>query len=221
MHPYLLILVLHGGAFVGSSAADMAGQAATLQRLAPSAEVRNLDYTLGTPDVGYRYVRRVARAHRGPTAAYGFSAGGYLAARLAANGDLDAGVSVEGLYDLPSFAVFRHVRGPFPLASLEVDTLAHRREVALRPRGHAVPNLLVHNDRDPMAPYGDARAYVARNVHARLVTTHGTRHRQSRRTLMRAMRWLLDRFPPGATGSRPNKEVDLGWFALGALYGRG
>jgi pimeloyl-ACP methyl ester carboxylesterase len=195
MHAHLLILVIHGGAFLLGKPADIAPQAAQFQRLAPRAEIRNVEYPLGMPDVGYRYLRRIARNHRGLTAAYGFSAGGYLAARLAANGEVDASVSVAGLYDLPSFARFTHVStNPWSRAFLETDTAAHRRSVALRPGHLAAPNLVLHGDSDPVAPYADARAYVRRDRRARLITMRGIGHDQPERPVLRAMRWLLGRF---------------------------
>lgn len=194
MHAHLLILLIHGGGFVMGQPSDIASQAAAMKRLAPHAEVRNVDYPLGFPDRGYRYLRRQARGHRGPTVAYGFSAGGYLSARLAANGDVKASVSVAGIYDLPSFAEFAHVpSNPVTRAVLEIDTPKHRRSAALRPTSRSSPNLLLHGDRDRTAPYADARAYVRRDHRARLITMRGIGHDQPARPVLRGMRWLLDR----------------------------
>ena len=184
------MLVIHGGAFITGDPDGMAPQVAIARRLAPDAEVRSVGYPLGSPTRAYRAVRRVARRHDGPVVAYGFSAGGYLAARLAARGDVLAAASFAGLYDLDAFAR-RQGNGVFIRAVLGVLTPEGRRSVVLVRGADAAPNLLLHRRADPIAPFGPARRYARRHRGVRLVEIPGARHPQTPRPVRRALRWLV------------------------------
>ena len=188
-----LVMLVHGGGFVSGAPQDLERQAAAMRRVAPRAKVRSVAYTLGTPTRAYEDVRAIARRHDGPVAAFGVSAGGYLAARLAAEGEVTAAVSVGGLYDLPAYA--RHVRmGVWGRAILGIETAEGRRSLVLRRGRDAAPNLLVHNTRDPKAPFGPARRYARRHRGVRLIRARRADHAQPRAPVRRAMRWLARRF---------------------------
>lgn len=192
MPAHLLILVLHGGAFVMGSPAVIQTEADALQRLAPRAQVVNVDYPLGDPVNAYRYVRRIAKSHRGPVVAYGFSAGGYIATQLAANRDVTAAATVSGVYHLDVWA--RYSR--FPQISwdwLGISTAAGRHRAALRPGPRSAPQLMLHGDRDHTAPLSDARTYDRQDPRARLAVMHGVAHEQPAGPVARAMRWLIAR----------------------------
>ncbi len=190
MPAHLLILVLHGGAFVMGTPAVMQPQADALKRLAPQAQVLNVDYPLGSPDRAYRYVRRVAIRHRGPVAVYAFSAGAHIATRLAARGEVDAAVTVAGVYHLDAWARFTSL----PQISwdyLGISTAQGRRDQSPHPGRRAAPQLMLHGDRDRTAPLSDARAYDREDRRARLAIMHGVGHAQPRGPVRRAMRWLI------------------------------
>lgn len=190
MHPSLLILVIHGGAFVAGAPVNMQPQADALRHLAPRARIDNVAYPLGDPERAYRYVQKRALRHRGPVLAYGFSAGGYLATRLAANGDVTAAVTVAGVYHLDAWARFAQFP-PISWKVLGISTAAGVRRATPRPRRRAAPHLMLHGDRDLTAPLSDARAYDRQDRRARLAIMHGVGHAQPSGPVARAMRWLL------------------------------
>jgi pimeloyl-ACP methyl ester carboxylesterase len=200
----LLILVIHGGAFVGGGPNNVRAQADALQRLAPTALVDKVAYPAGRPARAYRYVRAIARARHGPVVAYGFSSGGYIAARLAAQGDVRAAVTVAGVYHLDAWARFSH----FPHISrvlLGLTTAADRRSGELRPGPRAAPHLMLHGDRDLTTPLADARAYAREDPRARLVVMHGVGHEEPTGPVLQALRWLVDQ-AAGPTWGPPQFE---------------
>jgi pimeloyl-ACP methyl ester carboxylesterase len=189
---HLLILIIHGGAFVAGTPAAMQPQADALHRLAPQAQIVNVDYPLGDPVDAYRYTRRIAVRHHGPVVAYGFSAGGYIATRLASRHEVTAAVTVAGVYHLDVWA--RYAR--FPKISwdwLGISTAAGRRRAALRPGRASAPQLMLHGDRDRTAPLGDARVYDEEDPRARLKILRGVAHDQPSGPVTGAMRWLIAR----------------------------
>lgn len=190
MPAHLLILVLHGGAFVMGTPAVIQSEADALGRLAPRAQVLNVAYPLGSPDRAYQYVRRVAVRHRGPVAVYGFSAGAHIATRLAARGEVDAAVTVSGVYHLDAWARFTGL----PQISwdyLGISTAQGRRSQSPHPGPRAAPQLMLHGDRDHTAPLADAQAYDREDRRARLAIMHGVGHGQPYGPVRRAMRWLI------------------------------
>lgn len=192
MHAPLLILVIHGGAFVAGSPATIQPQADALQRLRPRAQVVNVDYPLGDPVNAYRFVRRIAKSHPGPVVAYGFSAGGYIATQLAANRNVTAAVTVAGVYHLDVWARY----AKFPSISwdwLGISTATGRHRAALHPGRRSAPQLMLHGDRDHTAPLSDARTYDLEDPRARLAIMHGVGHDQPSGPIARAMQWLVAR----------------------------
>jgi len=187
---HLLILLIHGGAFLFGNAASMQPQANEFHRLAPHAQVRSVEYPLGSPDLAYDYVRRIAVRHRGPVIVYGFSAGGWVATRLAARGEITAAVTIAGVYHLDAWARFARFP-PLSRAILGITSAAGRRRLNPHPGASAVPQLMLHGDRDPTAPLSDAKAYAREDRFAHLWIMHGIGHDQPAGPVSRAMRWVL------------------------------
>jgi pimeloyl-ACP methyl ester carboxylesterase len=122
--------------------------------------------------------------------AYGFSAGGYLATRLAARGDVKAAVSVAGIYYLDSWAR----RSRFPPLSwrlLGIDTAIGRQSRRPRPTRRSAPHLMLHGNRDQTSPFIDAPVYDRRAPRARLVIMRNFQHEMPAHYVRPARRWLV------------------------------
>lgn len=92
------VVLIPGGGWL---TADPAGMAAPLNDLrSHGIRARVISYPLGDPLRAERYMERVVSKIRGPVVLYGMSAGGTIAAALAATGQVAGAVNVEGPTDL-------------------------------------------------------------------------------------------------------------------------
>jgi acetyl esterase/lipase len=158
------VLVLHGGGFIGGSPASVAPLASDLRSAGYDAIA--VDYRRGNPTGNVlgeiETVRRQVRAAelRGPVIAYGVSAGGTLAAALAARGEVDGAVvaggptnllSWIGLSPLPTEGFWQH---------MGMDHNARREASPIfRLNGAQSPQLLLYGDIDLLVPIDQGLNY--------------------------------------------------------------
>lgn len=91
-----LVLLLHGGGFLGGTPAEVANRAAIE---AAGFRTQSVDYPLGDVPAAYRAARAAVPRGR-PVVAFGESAGGTIAAWLAAHRRVGAAVTVGAPTDL-------------------------------------------------------------------------------------------------------------------------
>jgi acetyl esterase/lipase len=151
------VLLLHGGGFNGGDPASVEPVASDLR--AAGYTTIAVPYRDGNPNGNVlgeiATVRRYAQAaaRRGPVVAYGLSAGGTLAAALAARGEVDGAVDVDGPTNLLNWIGLAPLPTDLYWHSLGMDRNA-RREASpyYRLNGRQSPQLLLYGDIDPIVP---------------------------------------------------------------------
>jgi acetyl esterase/lipase len=204
------ILLLHGGGFTGGDPSSVAPIAGDLR--AAGYDVLAVDYRAENPtgnvlgEIATVRRRALEAERRGPVIAYGVSAGGTLAAALAARGEVAGAVVAGGPTNLLSWIGL----SPLPTAHfwqrLGMDRNA-RREASpyYRLDGSQSPQLLLYGDLDPIVPIDQGLNYLRAAVRGQpdttfsLMTVSPHAYWPSYRELAR--RWIEARWPlsPGAT----------------------
>lgn len=183
----LIVLAFHAGGFFQGDPA-LVEPACEVPR-AQGVRCIAVEYPLGDMDAAFRRARQVARHHRGAAVlAYGESAGGVLAARLAHDGLAAASASVASPLDL---AAFEHPLGA-ELWRLAGASMADRRRWAVTTRP-ASPMRLFDSREDPIVPWTFNEAYVARWGNVTRRRAYGYHSHIDLEVRGRAMRWLLAR----------------------------
>lgn len=182
-----IVIVAHPGGFAMGNAATSLPLA---QRIAHAGyDALSLDYPLWDYRAAVKYTRHAAlRARHTHRHIYiiGESAGGALAAALAARGDVDAAVAVGAPTDFlrwnPSDTYWTYLR---------MNTRARRLASparALKRAHRAAPLLLYHSPQDEIVPFSQSKR-LARATDAPLRRLHGP-HLADAHYLRGALRWL-------------------------------
>jgi acetyl esterase/lipase len=208
-----MILLLHGGGWQGGSSSEMLPWRDDFQ--ARGYRTRLVDYPLGRVTRSIEYAEAVARDERlrgGPVIAYGMSAGGTIAAALAAEGKVDGAVDVIGPTDFTSWSSVPGV-ALMLLANMTED---EKRSASpyLRLGGGQSPQLLQCGSLDPITTYDQCTRYVAKAALGNPDTTLQkmlNTHSQSPGDRDNARTWVMARWPatsPGlSTSSTPRSPL--------------
>jgi acetyl esterase/lipase len=159
------VLLLHGGGFTGGDPSSVEPLVRDLRAVgydALAVDYRSENPTgnvLGEIATVRRHVREVEA--RGPVVAYGVSAGGTLAAALAARGEVDGAVVAGGPTNLLSWVGL----SPLPTEGfwqrLGMDHAARRAASPyFRLDGSQSPQLLLYGDVDPIVPIDQGLNYL-------------------------------------------------------------
>lgn len=170
------ILLLHGGGFIGGNPSSVAPLANDLR--AAGYDVIAVDYRTENPNGNVlgeiATVRRRVQAveGRGPVVLYGISAGGTLAAALAATGEVAGAVVAGGPTNLVSWVGL----SPLPTAGYWSDMGMDRdaRRAAspyYRLNGDQSPQLLLYGDIDLIVPIDQGLNYLRAAQRAQPDTT--------------------------------------------------
>jgi acetyl esterase/lipase len=149
------ILVLHGGGFNGGEPASVEPIASDLRAAGynaiavPYRDENPTGNVLGEIATVRRYAEQAKRT--GPVIAYGVSAGGTLAAALAARGEVAGAVVAGGPTNLLNWICVTPLTIPSYWQNLGMST-ADRRAASpyFRLDGHQSPQLLLYGDIDPL-----------------------------------------------------------------------
>jgi acetyl esterase/lipase len=203
------VLVLHGGGFIGGSPATVAPIASDLRAAGynaiavPYRDENPSGNVLGEIATVRRYVKD-AEGY-GPVIAYGVSAGGTLAAALAARGEI-AGAVVAGAPT--NLLTWISLLPPATLAPSYWKGLgmsvADRRAASpyYRLDGHQSPQLLLYGDVDPIVPIDQGISYyhAARKgqVDTKYTLMPVSPHAFRQPYPTEAREWIQQRWPVGA-----------------------
>lgn len=183
----LIVLVIHGGGWNTGKPSDV-----PVFQGVPSASI---NYTLHNYPQAVADVRawvRVARTRYRHVALYGHSAGGTLAAFLAARGEVDAAVVEDAPIDLTHWAT----SNPYFWRDVKLGSVRLRRAYSPIARvQNPAPILGVYADHDNVVPLRHGRS-LARNTGARLVVRHAMSHRPTvrlRPMMLKFIREAVDR----------------------------
>lgn len=159
------VLVLHGGGFIGGVPGSVEPLAADLRAVGYNAiavDYRTQNPTgnvLGEIATVHRYAK--AAEARGPVVAYGVSAGGTLAAALAARGEVAGAVVAGAPTNLLTWIGLAPVPTALFWSRIGMDRNA-RREASpyYRLNGRQSPQLLLYGDIDPIVPIEQGLNYL-------------------------------------------------------------
>lgn len=159
-----IVLLLHGGGFVGGHAGDMRSTVEALAARGVSAT--EVEYPLGSPYAAELYTRRLARdlrAHGRRVYAYGYSAGATIAAWLSVQGDVAGAVAIAPVTDLRGCTWMplcdAWYRWPNRAAASPVLAVS----------AAATPLLIAHAVDDRVAPFAGSAWLALRDRRARLI----------------------------------------------------
>jgi acetyl esterase/lipase len=204
------VLFMHGGAWAGGSPAELEPLAAQYRSLGYNAV--SIEYRDGNNDIVHLIDNVQAQVSKyrsnGPVVLYGVSAGGTLAAALAAAGKVDGAVVIGGPTDLPAWSsnpyrafLARQVLDALGMKRDEFREASPIRRLSDRP----APQLLQYGDRDQFVPFEQgatyARAARKRQPDIKLETLKGVDHSRLGTTpasVAHALEWIRRRWPPPA-----------------------
>jgi len=196
-HAAPTILLLHGGGWQSGDGSSMAAWGEDFRAHGYRTVV--VDYPLRRVTRSMDYAAGVARvkAQDGePVIAYGISAGGTIAAMLAATGVVDGAVNVIGPTD------FTRWYSPVGIAIMLAANMSQAEKTSaspyLRLAGQQSPQLLQCGIVDPVTPYDQCTRYVAAASQANTDTqlqSMTNAHGQSVADRARARNWIKERWP--------------------------
>lgn len=209
------VLVLHGGGFVGGTPASVEPIAKELRGAGynaiavPYRDENPTGNVLGEIATVRRYAQD-AEGY-GPVIAYGVSAGGTLAAALAARGEVAGAVVAGGPTNLLTWISVVPPVTVIPSFWKGLGmSVADRRAASpyFRLNGHQSPQLLLYGDIDPIVPIDQGVNYF-RAAHKGQVDTKYTLmpispHAFRQPYATEARQWIQQRWPVSAKGTRLN-----------------
>jgi len=192
-----MVLLLHGGGWLSGDPTSMQPYADDFA--AHGYRTRIVGYPLGDIPASIDYADAVAQEERalgGPVIAYGISAGGTIAAALAAAGRVDGGVDVIGPTDFTTWI------SPVGLAIMLVTGMSAEEKVSASPYWRLnelqAPQLLQCGLADPVTTYDQCTRYVEHATSGNPDTTLHTMlnaHAQWPSDRDRARAWVQARWP--------------------------
>lgn len=190
-----LVLLLPGGGWQHADPSTMAPWVADFA--AHGIRARAITYPLRDVLAAIEYVREVAAAEPGPVVAYGISAGGTIAAALAAQGAVAGAVNIAGPTDFTRWV------SPFGspiMGQIGMRTYAQKR--AASPywmlAGHQAPQLVQCGAADPLVELPQCQRYAAAAFKGQPDTrlmVMANAHAQSSRDRQVAREWIAARWP--------------------------
>jgi acetyl esterase/lipase len=213
----LNIMLLHGGGFNGGLPASVAPIASDLRGAGynviavPYRDENPTGNILGEIATVRRYARDAGR--NGPVVAYGVSAGGTLAAALAARGDVAGAVVAGGPTNLLTWICLSPLTTPSYWKSLGMST-ADRRAASpfFRLDGHQSPQLLLYGDVDLLVPIDQGITYFhaarLRQADTKFTLMPVSPHMFRAPYVDEAREWIQQRWPVGrAVRVKPGRLV--------------
>jgi acetyl esterase/lipase len=218
----ITILLLHGGGFNGGDPSTVAPIATDLHDAGYNvvAPAYRDDNPTGNILGEIATVRAIAQdaAKNGPVIAYGVSAGGTLAAALAARGEVAGAVVAGGPTNLLTWFGLSPLPLPGYWASLGMST-ADRREASpyYLLDGHQSPELLLYGDIDPIVPIDQGinyfRAALKGQPDTKFTLMAASPHAFWQSYRVEAKQWIQARWPlpvavtPAAQPSRSSRRT--------------
>ncbi len=188
------VLLLHGGGWRSGHPNGMEPQAADLR--AHGINARSIAYPFGSVARALEHVQRVAAQESPPVVLYGISAGGTLAAALAASGDVDGGINVSGPTDFPNWIT------PSGLELKHKLRISRAEQFAVSPihrlNGRQTPQLVQCGVADPLVDYPTQCVRYHRKARAGNADTtlqQTIAHGQALDDHARARAWIQTRWP--------------------------
>ena len=192
-----MVLLLHGGGWLVSDPGSMATHEQELR--AAGYRTRNLTYPIGNVTASIDYADAIAQQERvagAPVIAYGVSAGGTIAAALAAAGRVDGAVNALGPTDFTRWST------PFGITFMLLLGMSDAEKMSASPywrlHGMQTPQLLQCGVLDPLVSYDQCTTYVAKAAAGNPDTTLQAMlnaHAQWPSDRDRARAWLQARWP--------------------------
>jgi len=197
-----IVLLLHGGGWQGGDPGSMDAWRADFE--ARGYRTRSVAYPLGSVTRSIEYVDTIAQQERragAPVIAYGISAGGTIAAALAATGRVSGAVNLIGPTD---FASWLSPIGLQVMLAAHMSAVEKRSASPLRRlNGMQTPQLLQCGLADPVTTYEQCSRYVSAARRGNPDTTLQTMinaHSQSPADRDRARAWVQARWPARNSG---------------------
>jgi len=188
------VILLHGGGWVSGHPNGMEPQAADLRSHGINA--RSIAYPLGSVAGALEGVRRAVAAEVGEVVLYGVSAGGTLAAALAATGEVAGAINVSGPTDFPNWVT------PSGLELKHKLRMSRAEQEAVSPiqrlNGRQTATLLQCGLADPLVDYVTQCQRYANKARAGNPDTtlqQSVAHGQSFDDHARARAWIQARWP--------------------------
>ena len=190
-HPKATVLVLRAGAWILGTVDNAVPDCRYFAARGYDAVAVDYPFTYFASLAAARSDAAAARAKRLPVYAFGYSAGGNLAAMLAVQGDVTAAVDVAGPVNMVDWLMAQERAYPAYPACLGLVSVHARRRASPYFRynaRHAHPLLLMHSRADEVVPYAESRA-LARRGGYRLTTLRG-KHLADQTARRRGLQWL-------------------------------
>jgi acetyl esterase/lipase len=194
-----MVLLLHGGGWHSGDPSEMSEWSAEFA--ARGYRTRSIAYPLGNVTGSIDYVDAIAQRERrngAPVIAYGLSAGGTIAAALAAAGRVDGAVDVSGP---TNFARWLSPLGQEIMLAIHMSAAEKVSASPLRRlNGDQSPQLVQCGLLDPVTSYDQCTSYVSAAKRGNRDTTLEpmiNAHGQWSTDRGRAMRWVQARWPAG------------------------
>jgi pimeloyl-ACP methyl ester carboxylesterase len=187
------LLLIHGGSFLYEDPLfePLTRPRAVAAGFVPHYLAYPLDDLRGAVAAARAEARRLNNRYPGRVYAYGTSAGGTLAALLAGDGMVEAGVAKAPVSDLVGWQWPLTAYGSDYYESIGASTPDRFRLSPLR--RHALrPMLILHGRRDQIVPLGMSRQYAVKFKRVHLWVVQGGHHTERTRPelLSRAFQWL-------------------------------
>lgn len=184
------VLLLHGGGWSTGAPAQMDAWVREFRDAGYVA--RSVAYPLhGNVLEAIDAVRTVAARESAPVVLYGYSAGGTIAAALAATGDVAGAVNVVGPSNLAAW----------PAAGLFLARMTVAQKIAASPyhrlAGRQAPTLLQCGAVDPLVTVDQCTSYRRKAGPVVTLQLMADQHHQDARARWRALEWVRSRFPAG------------------------
>jgi acetyl esterase/lipase len=186
------IILLHGGGWQGESPGAMQPWEDDF-RAHGYTNVYKLAYAFGNVLAAINDVKAQAVALPQPVVAYGISAGGTIAAALAASGDVAGAVNVVGPTDLLNWPT-----GATIMAGLDMTEKEKRTASPIYRLSDVRPQLHQAGAADPIVPYNQALRYhrAARRLQSdTTLQTLANAHGQLEYEHAMARKWVQARWP--------------------------
>jgi acetyl esterase/lipase len=190
-HPKGTVLVLRAGAWILGTVDNAVPDCRYFAARSYDAVAVDYPFTYFASLAAARSTAAAARSKRLPVYAFGYSAGGNLAAMLAVQGNVTAAVDIAGPVNMVDWLMAQERANPMYPTCLGLASIHARRRASPYFRYNARlahPLLLMHSRADEVVPYAESRA-LARRGGYRLMTLRG-KHLADQTARRRGLQWL-------------------------------